>query len=239
MLTNGWRSQTQQTSKYTSLLSAIVFVHNKSLYTCTCTHTHAHSHNHTRLFHMSILHFWSHHLLQSIYSLYVNISQNTATWIMPGSSQKAFTPEKQACQTLKYSSLFFFSPFITKSLAGDLLSGCWSTLPSPNPLGPMYVKAKHALQGEGESCRRQRGEVTKRSGTACDPLPLLHHHPQNPSRCCRSRWTPPRLPDVAANRVVIGLYNLLCYKACISDLSQNLRDRLAYRCLLVKETSVR
>ena len=122
MLTNGWRSQTQQTSKYTSLLSAIVFVHNKSLYTCTCTYTHAHSHNHTRLFHMSILHFWSHHLLQSIYSLYVNISQNTATWIMPGSSQKAFTPEKQACQTLKYSSLFFFFSLHHK------VFGWWSTL---------------------------------------------------------------------------------------------------------------
>lgn len=118
MLTNRWRSQTQQTSKFTSFTMSCPLCTQEVTVHLHVDYTHACSHNHTSLSQSRPQFLASRSPAKHLFTFYVNTSQNTAMCILPpGSSQKAFTLKTQTCQILKH----FFSPFISRSLVGDLL----------------------------------------------------------------------------------------------------------------------
>lgn len=141
MLTNRWRSQTQQTSKFTSFTMSCPLCTQEVTVHLHVDYTHACGHNHTSLS-QSRPQFLASKSAKHLFTFYVNTSQNTAMCILPPqSSQKAFTQQHKHA---KYSTLLF--PLHHK------VFGWWPALPSPTPLGPMDAEAKHTLQGEGVSC---------------------------------------------------------------------------------------
>lgn len=151
MLTNRWRSQTQQTSKFTSFTMSCPLCTQEVTVHLHVDYTHACGHNHTSLSQSRPQFLASRSPAKHLFTFYVNTSQNTAMCILPpGSSQKAFTLKTQTRQT---QTLLF--PHHHK------VFGWWPALPSPTPLGPMDAEAKHTLQGEGVSCSEGGGGGNK------------------------------------------------------------------------------